>query len=51
LVLDGAGWHPSPRLKVPDNIELLPLPSYSPELKPVKNVWEYLRGNFLSHCV
>jgi hypothetical protein len=25
LVLDGAGWHSSPRLKVPDNIVLLPL--------------------------
>jgi hypothetical protein len=26
LVLNGAGWHRSPRLKVPDNIALLPLP-------------------------
>ena len=51
LVLDGAGWHNSPRLKVPDNIVLLPLPPYSPELNPVENVWEYLRGNFLSHRV
>lgn len=51
LVLDGAGWHSSPRLKVPDNIVLLPLPPYSPELNPVENVWEYLRGNFLSHRV
>jgi hypothetical protein len=38
LVLDGAGWHRSPRLKVPDNIALLPLPPYSPELNPVENV-------------
>jgi hypothetical protein len=51
LVLDGAGWHTSPRLKVPGNIVLLPLPAYSPELNPVENVWEYLRGNFLSHRV
>jgi putative transposase len=51
LVLDGAGWHNSPRLKVPDNVVLLPLPPYSPELNPVENVWEYLRGNFLSHRV
>lgn len=51
LVLDGAGWHSSPRLKVPDNIVLLPLPPYSPELNPVENVWEYLRANFLSHRV
>jgi hypothetical protein len=51
LVLDAAGWHTSPRLKLPHNIVLLPLPAYSPELNPVENVWEYLRANFLSHRV
>ena len=51
LVLDGAGWHSSPRLKVPENIVLLPLPPYSPELNPVENIWEFLRANFLSHRV
>jgi hypothetical protein len=51
LVLDGAGWHSSPRLRVPDNISLLPLPRYAPELNPVENVWEYLRRNWLSHRV
>ena len=51
LVLDGAGWHSSPRLRVPGNISLLPLPRYAPELNPVENVWEYLRQNWLSHRV
>ncbi len=51
LVLDNAGWHISPRLKLPDNIVLLPLPRYAPELNPVENVWEFLRANWLSHCV
>ena len=51
LVLDGAGWHSSPRLEVPDNIVLLPLPPYSPELNPMENVWEFLRDNWLSHRV
>jgi putative transposase len=51
LVLDGAGWHSSPRLLVPKNIVLLPLPPYSPELNPMENVWEFLRGNWLSHRV
>jgi hypothetical protein len=27
---------------------LLRLPPYAPELNPVENVWEYLRGNQLS---
>ena len=51
LVLDGAGWHTSPKLRVPDNISLLPLPRYAPELNPVENVWEFLRANFLSHRI
>ncbi len=51
LVLDGAGWHTSPRLRVPENISLLPLPRYAPELNPVENLREFLRANFLSHRV
>lgn len=52
LILDGAGWHQSGgRLRVPENISLLPLPPYCPELNPVENVWEFLRGNHLSNRV
>lgn len=52
VVLDGAGWHkPGGRLKLPDNITLLILPAYSPELNPQENVWQYLRQNFLSNRV
>src|SRR3984893_9279328 len=36
---------------VPENIVLLPLPPYAPELNPAENIWEYLRGNALSNCV
>ena len=51
LILDRAGWHSSPKLNIPDNIALLPLPPYAPELNPVENIWAFLRGNFLSHRV
>jgi transposase len=44
-VLDGAGWHGAADLTVADNITLLPLPAYFPELNPVENVWQYLRQN------
>jgi hypothetical protein len=47
LVLDGAGWHTSPKLRVPGNISLLPLPRYAPELNPVENLWQFLRQNLL----
>jgi hypothetical protein len=48
LILDGAGWHGAADLVVPDNLTLLPLPSYSPEPNPVENVWQHLRQNQLS---
>ncbi len=52
LVCDGAGWHQAgPRLTVPQNLTLLRLPPYSPELNPIENVWQYLRGNQLSRRV
>jgi DDE superfamily endonuclease len=51
LILDGAGWPSSPQLIVPENIVLLPLPPYAPELNAVENIWEHLRSNWLSHCV
>ena len=51
LIFDGAGWHSSPKLVVPENIVLMPLPPYAPKLNSVENVWDDLRSNFLSHCV
>lgn len=49
LICDGAGWHQAGgELKLPDNIVLLPLPPYAPELNPMENVWDYLRANKLS---
>jgi transposase len=51
LVLDGAGYHVAHDLVVPDNVTLVPLPPYAPELNPMENVWEYLRGNKLAITV
>ena len=43
MLVDRAGWHVSTRLKVPENICLIPLPSHSPELNPTEHVWDELR--------
>jgi transposase len=51
VVLDGAGFHIAHALDIPQNISLLKLPPYAPELNPVENIWEYLRGNQLSNTV
>ena len=51
LILDQAGWHVTPKLKVPENITLMFLPPRSPELNPVENVWQFMRDNWLSNLV
>ena len=51
LIMDGAGWHRSNQLVVPNNIVLLKLPPYAPELNPTENIWQYLRANALANSV
>jgi transposase len=51
VLMDRAGWHKTDKLKVPDNLTIILLPSRSPELNPVENVWQYLRQNRLSNSV
>ena len=36
-------WHGTDNLTVPKNLTILLLPSRSPELNPVENIWQYLR--------
>jgi hypothetical protein len=49
LVIDQAGWHTAGALRIPNNISLIYLPPYSPQLNPVERVWLYLRERHLSH--
>jgi transposase len=49
LIMDQAGWHKSKQMKLPENITVLLLPPYSPELNPVENLWHYLRSHFLAN--
>jgi len=51
LLVDQAGWHMTPRLVVPDNITIVPLPPKCPELNPQENVWEFMRDNWLSNRI
>ena len=39
LVLDGARWHRSDQVVVPEGIHLELLPPYSPELQPAERLW------------
>ena len=43
VVLDGAPSHASKEIELPENVSLLPLPSYSPELNPVERWFQEFR--------
>jgi transposase len=49
LIMDQAGWHKAKALDVPDNLVILYLPPYSPELNPVENLWGHMRSHQLSN--
>jgi len=49
LVWDQAGFHTSKELNIPENITVVPLPAYSPELNPVENLWHYFRSHYWSN--
>jgi transposase len=50
VITDGAPWHGA-KAVVPDNLTLVKLPGYSPELNPVEMIWQYLRANRLAITV
>jgi transposase len=49
MVWDGAGFHTAKALCVPENVTLVRLPPYSPELNPIENLWHYLKSHFWSN--
>jgi len=51
MVMDHAGWHIADDLVVPDNIRLVYLPPYSPELNPAEHLWESLRESHFGNTV
>ena len=49
--MDGAGWHKSGDLKLPNNIQKVLLPSYCPELNPVERLWQYIKNHTIKNRV
>jgi putative transposase len=43
IVCDGATWHRSGALVVPENIRLVYLPPATPEMNPIEQVWSWIR--------
>ena len=49
MVWDQAGFHMSKGVRIPENMTIVSLPAYSPELNPVENLWHYLRSHYWSN--
>ena len=43
ICCDRAGWHTTKMLKVPKNICLFFIPSHTPEMNPIEQVWKEIR--------
>lgn len=44
LVCDGATWHKSKGLKIPENIEILHIPPYTPEMNSIEEILKQIRS-------
>ena len=51
IIVDRAGWHTTQNLDIPSNITLVPLPPRSPELNPIENLWQYMRGRYFGNRI
>ena len=43
LVCDGAAWHKAKALIFPENIRLVFIPPYTPEMNPIEQIWKEIR--------
>jgi putative transposase len=43
LVCDGAAWHRSGMLIIPQNVRLIYLPPATPEMNPIEQIWAWIR--------
>ena len=49
VIMDRASWHSSKTDSQLDNLSIMHLPPYSPELNPIEQVWSWLRQNDLAN--
>ena len=48
IVLDKGRFHQAASLKIPENVVLLFLPPYSPELNPIERLWQDLKAKLFT---
>jgi hypothetical protein len=45
LLLDNSLTHKAKSLRIPENVKLLFIPPYSPELNPIERLWQYINDH------
>ena len=48
VVLDNGRFHQAKKIEIPENVILLYLPPYSPELNPIERLWQDLKAKLFS---
>ncbi len=43
IIIDNAGFHSLKQYTVPENIKLIRIPPYTPELNPSEKIWHYIK--------
>jgi transposase len=49
MVMDQAGWHIAQELEAPQNMRLVLLAPYSPEINPAEHIWDALREDCIGN--
>jgi len=49
LIIDNAEFHSTKNISVPENIILVNIPPYNPELNPTEKIWHYIKSRFKNH--
>ncbi|MEP5341500.1 MAG: IS630 family transposase [Algibacter sp.] len=44
LIIDNAAFHSTKDVQLPQNIILIPIPSYCPELNPAEKMWQWFKS-------
>ena len=47
VIMDGAGWHQDFHTR--NNVSMLKISPYSPELNPCEQVWQYIKDKWLKN--
>ena len=51
MVCDGAAWHKSAELQLPENLKIIHIPPATPEMNPIEQIWKEIRKRgFRNEC-